>query len=114
MSVSYVKCRRCGRMQFPRARCVNCRSGEFEEVHPDWKSGRLLSFTLLYALPGRIRGEAPCAFGIAEFGGVRGFGRLKGESLRVGLRVRAEVDVVAEVDGKPVRGLVFIPEEGEQ
>ncbi len=110
-AASYVKCRKCGRIQFPRARCVECRSGEFEEVHPKWESGRLISFTLLYALPRRVKSGAPCALGIAEFGGVRSFGQLRVKNLNIGMKVKAVVDLVSEVGGKPVSGLVFTPEE---
>ncbi|MBS7246904.1 MAG: OB-fold domain-containing protein [Candidatus Jordarchaeales archaeon] len=109
--VSYVKCKRCGQIQFPRARCVKCRFDGFEEFHPGWESGSLVSFTLLHALPERARGEAPYALGIAEFGGVRCFGRVRGKDLKVGVKVRAVIDVVGEVGGAPIRGLILVPEE---
>lgn len=109
--VSYVKCKKCGHVQFPRARCVKCKFDGFEEFHPDWESGRLVSFTFLHALPERVKGEAPYALGIAEFSGVRGFGRLRGKNLKVGVKVRAVIDVVGEVGGAPIRGLILVPGE---
>jgi len=110
--LTYFKCRRCGMVQLPRARCIRCKGKDFDEYHPDVESGRLISFTILRALPGRRRGRGECAFGIVEFGGgVRGFGQLRGENLRVGMRVKPVVDVVADDDGKPVYGVVFVPRE---
>jgi len=109
-----IKCKRCGRIQYPgRIRCIKCRASEFEDVYPEpLDSGKVVTFTKLYALPETLKGEPPYVFGIVEFdNGVRIFGQIsEKEKVEIGMRVKPTYGQVSvDSEGKPALGIIFEP-----
>lgn len=102
-----IRCSKCGHVMYPRhARCLRCRSREFEEIEAQGDA-RLVTFTENRALPWGI--EERCRFlGIVEFANsVRATGWLKVEHPEIGMILRARWAPVRAVGGKDVYGLVL-------
>ncbi|MGQ9721094.1 MAG: Zn-ribbon domain-containing OB-fold protein [Candidatus Jordarchaeum sp.] len=109
-----IKCKRCGKIQYPgRARCIKCKSSEFEDIYPEpLDSGTITTFTKLYALPETLKGEPPYVFGIVEFNnGVRALGHiLENEKVEIGMKVKPTYGQVSvDPEGKPNFGIIFKP-----
>jgi uncharacterized OB-fold protein len=98
----------CGRVHYPnRSRCA-CGSCSFEPV-PLPKTGRLLTFTRLYTLPGDFE-VGDISLGIVELeNGVRMTARLEIDSPRAGMAVRGRVEVVRQDEYTRRLGMVFYP-----
>ena len=109
-----VKCKKCDKIQYPgRARCIKCKSSEFEDVYPEpIDSGTVITFTKLYALPETLKGEPPYVFGVVEFdNGVRAFGQIsEKEKVEIGMKVKPTYGKVSvDPEGKPSFGIIFEP-----
>lgn len=104
------RCRKCGHLHYPyRMVCANCGENEHNEFDPEPlpRSGTLLTYTELYALPGDF--EVPrLGLGIVELeNGVRVTGRLEIEKPRTGMKVRGEVRIVRTQAYEDRYGMVF-------
>lgn len=89
------RCTRCGARYFPpRADCYRCLSDKMA-FEPIKGSGRLLSFTTANYAPTGFEADVPYTLALAEFDGVKVFGRVSREvpveELAVGLPVRLNV-----------------------
>jgi len=105
--VNAVKCVACGKISYPmHFHCPKCGATKFEES-PIEGTGRLLTWTRAYALA--LDYEALyITLGIIEMdNGVRATGQLDIPEPASGMRVRASVGPVRNVDGKVTNGLRF-------
>lgn len=90
-----TRCVRCGARYFPpRADCFACLSDQME-FDPIRGIGRLLSFTTAHYAPTGFEADVPYTLAMAEFDGLKVFGRMSKEvppeELAVGLPVRLSV-----------------------
>ncbi len=104
------RCRLCGHLHYPyRMVCRNCGENAHNEFDPEPlpKSGTLLTFTELYALPAEY--EVPkLGLGIVELeNGIRITGQLRIDEPRMGMKVRGEVEVVRSEAYEDFHGMVF-------
>ena len=101
------KCKRCGKLHYPgHARCLKCRSTDFEEVELG-NECTLLVYTKLYALPEGIE-TSPLLLGIVEFpNGIRALGQLKGDNIKVGLKLRPGWGKLRTLGEKDIYGFRF-------
>lgn len=106
------RCRRCGELHYPyRMVCKKCKANEHNEFDPIPlpRNGRLLTFTEVYNLPPDFA-VPKLALGIVELeNGLRCLGQLKIPEPRLGMAVRAEVEVVRTGAYSRYLGLVFYP-----
>ncbi|MBC7334754.1 MAG: OB-fold domain-containing protein [Clostridia bacterium] len=93
--VAASRCTRCGARYFPpRADCYQCLGGEvvFEPVRG---TGRLISFTTANYAPTGFEADVPYTLALADFDGLKVFGRMSREvppqELAVGLAVNLAV-----------------------
>ncbi len=107
MTVEAAKCTNCGKVSYPmHFYCPACRGTKFEPV-PVEGEGKLLTWTRVYALP-LDYAQLYVTLGIVELDmGVRATGRLDIAEPKTGVRVRASIGKVREINGKDVTGLVF-------
>ncbi len=105
--VNAAKCTACGKLSYPtHYYCPACGTAEFEGV-PIEGEGTLLTFTRAYALALDFD-DLYITLGIVELDqGVRATGRLDIAEPEIGMRVRAGVAPVRNVDGRDVNGLWF-------
>jgi len=104
------RCRKCGHLHYPyRMVCAECGENEHNEFDPVPlpKSGTLLTFTDLYALPADF--EVPkLGLGIVELeNGIRITGQIAVAEPRIGMKVRGEVEVVRTEAYDSYYGMVF-------
>jgi uncharacterized OB-fold protein len=112
------KCRKCGHVQYPyRSRCRACRHVEWNgldivfDTVPLAKTGKLLTFTHLYALPGDFE-RINLSLGIVEVeGGNRITGQLKINDPQMGMKVRGKVEIVRRQGYDKYWGMVFYADE---
>jgi uncharacterized OB-fold protein len=110
------KCKKCGYVHYPyHTRCVKCghvevRKGNIEfDTVPLPKTGKLLTYTHLFALPPDFE-VVNLTFGIVELeDGHRVTGHLRCDAPKSGMKVRAEIEVVRREEYKRHFGLVFYP-----
>ncbi len=105
--VNAAKCRKCGKLTYPtHFYCPACGATEFDAV-PIEGEGRLLTWTRCYNLS-LDYDDLFIALGIVEMDiGIRALGQLRIEEPRTGMRVRATVGPVRDVNGRDVYGLIF-------
>ena len=104
-----AKCKKCGKLSYPsHFYCPACGATEFDPVAVEGQ-GTLLTWTRVYALP-LDYAQLYVALGIVEMDqGIRATGQLQVDEPVTGMRVRASVGKVREIDGKDTNGLVFQP-----
>jgi len=104
------RCLKCGRVSYPKhARCPGCGHREFEEFEVRG-TGRVLTYTKLYAVPRGVD-RIPLPLCIVEFeGGVKMTGQLTGEA-EIGSKVRPVWRRLRKVRGRDVYGFAFEPVE---
>ncbi|MFW9997508.1 MAG: Zn-ribbon domain-containing OB-fold protein [Candidatus Odinarchaeota archaeon] len=108
MPLLAYKCKNCGKLHYPRhARCLDCKSREFEEVSVPLE-GILVTYTMLKAPPTGID-RFPLYLGIIDLGEVRYTGQLEIESekIKLGMKVRGKWQKVREINGKSVNGFIW-------
>jgi len=104
-----ARCTSCGTVSYPRhAVCPACRGESFEAV-PIGGTGRVLTYTDVYALA--IDYETRyLRLAIVEFeDGTRAIGHLLDPAPSLGKRVRTTIGVVREPGEERIRGLQFVP-----
>ena len=89
-----TQCVSCKRNFFPpRADCAWCLTSEMEWIAVEGE-GKLISFTKANYAPTGFEGDTPYILALAEFNGVRVFGRLSNEAseedTKVGMVVKVE------------------------
>ena len=108
MKLYAYRCRQCGRRTDPvRLVCDRCGGQDFDQ-EPLEGTVTLLTHTRVHCLPEGI--ERPYLdFGLVEFeNGVRAAGQLRLQSTaRIGMKLRAGVDVVRVLRGEEKYGFVF-------
>ncbi len=102
-----ARCASCGRLSYPtHYYCPGCKGRRFTEV-PIEGEGTLVTWTRCYALPIEYAVRY-ITLGIVKMDmGISALGQLAIEEPALGMRVRAGVGKVREVDGADVEGLVF-------
>jgi uncharacterized OB-fold protein len=92
--VAGTKCKSCGKTYFPpRADCSNCLSSDtewFEISGP----GKLISFSTLMYAPTGFEEDLPYTIALAQFGGVKIFGRMSKDLKEEDLKIGMDVEVV--------------------
>lgn len=112
------QCKKCGHVHYPyRSRCRKCGETTFEGADIVWdtvplpSTGKLLTYTDVYALPGDFE-AVKLTLGIVELdGGLRITGQLRIDKPKTGMRVRGQVDVVRTADYTKHWGMIFYPGE---
>lgn len=108
MKLYAYRCRQCGRRTYPaRLVCDRCGGQDFDQ-EPLEGTVTLLTHTRVHCLPEGI--ERPYLdFGLVEFeNGVRAAGQLRLQNTaRIGMKLRAGVDVVRVLRGEEKYGFVF-------
>lgn len=89
-----TKCRQCGETFFPpRASCSKCLNEDMEWIKIEG-TGNLISFTKVNYAPTGFEADVPYILALADFGGIRVFGRFSkdvpDEQLTVGSPVKVE------------------------
>lgn len=112
LEILAYQCKKCGELHYPyRMVCKKCGKNEHNEFDPVPlpKEGKLLTFTNVYALPPDFN-VAKLGLGIVELkNGMRVTGQLMITHPRIGMEVRAKVEVVRESEYSKNYGMVFYP-----
>ncbi len=106
-TIDAAKCTKCGKLVYPsHFYCPQCGATQFEPV-PIQGEGTLLTFTRVYTLSLDYE-QMYLTLGIVQLDmGVRATGQLDIAEPEMGMRVKASVGQVREIDGRPVNGLHF-------
>ena len=92
--VMTTKCRKCGTRVFPpKVDCPKCLSSDVEWVEVKG-SGKLATYTIVSYGPTGFENDAPYALAIADFDGLRMFGRLSKEIKETDIKLGMPVKVV--------------------
>lgn len=107
-TVNAAKCKKCGKLSYPtHFYCPACGDMKFESV-PVEGGGTLLTFTRAYALPLDYE-VLYITLGIVQMDqGIRATGQLDMAEPVTGMRVRATVAPVRDINGRDVYGLRFV------
>ncbi|MGQ9787761.1 MAG: Zn-ribbon domain-containing OB-fold protein [Candidatus Hadarchaeaceae archaeon] len=102
------KCRSCGWVMNPKHdRCLNCKGKDFDEVELP-KTGKLVTYTKLYALPRGIE-LPPLTLGIVDFGVVKVLGQLTTDEPKIGMLLRPVWGKIRKLNDKDIYGFRFEP-----
>jgi uncharacterized OB-fold protein len=89
-----TRCRACGTPQFPpKMDCPRCLSSDVEWVEIKG-TGRLATYTVVNYGPSGFESDAPYTLAIADFDGLRVFGRLSRGVSEADIKVGMELKVV--------------------
>ncbi|MGD8997799.1 MAG: OB-fold domain-containing protein [Anaerolineae bacterium] len=101
------KCTSCGYVMNPsHFRCLHCGGREFEEIEPG-QTGKLVTYTEIFNLPWGID-ERSRTIGIVEFeDGVKAMGQIKAEKPKIGMKLKADWELVRVIRGEEVYGITF-------
>jgi len=92
--VMATRCRQCGGMYFPpKTDCPKCLSSDVEWFEISGP-GRLVTYTIVSYGPTGFENEAPYRLAVADFDGLRVFGRLSADIHEMDIRVGMELKVV--------------------
>ena len=92
--VMATRCRQCGGMYFPpKTDCPRCLSSDVEWFEITG-TGRLVTYTIVSYGPTGFENDAPYRLAIADFNGLRVFGRLNRDINEADIRVGMELKVV--------------------
>lgn len=107
-TVDAAKCKKCNHLSYPtHFYCPKCGATQFEPV-PVEGEGTLLTFTRSYALPLDYERQY-LTLGIVQMDqGIRATGQLEIAEPETGMRVRATIGTVRDVEGKSIQGLKFV------
>lgn len=108
------KCLNCGLLQHEsHLRCLNCRNEEFELIEASGQC-KLITYTILTAVPKEFLDNKPYALGIVEFeNGVRALGQISSkEDLKLGMRLKI-IPRTIQMDGKRINSYRFDPIRSE-
>jgi len=108
------KCKKCGAVHYPyRSRCKKCGHTEWKgldivfDTVPLPDTGKLLTFTDVYALPADFE-AVKLSLGIVELeGGQRMTARLNIERPEIGMKVKGKVELVRDNSYQKNFGMVF-------
>jgi len=112
--IKAIKCLNCGFMQHEsHLRCLNCRSDDFELIEASGQC-KLLTFTILTAVPKEFLEEKPYSLGVVEFeNGVRALGQISSkEDLEIGMNLRT-ISRTIQMDGKQINTYRFVTIKSE-
>jgi len=110
--IVWNKCKKCGKIQHAsHLRCISCKHDQFEVIESTGDA-KLLTYTILKAVPAEYQDQAPIAFGIFEFeNGVRAMGQITTkEGLKIGTKFKPIHSILTKnLDGNEVSGFKFEP-----
>jgi hypothetical protein len=112
--IKVIKCLKCGLLQHEsHLRCLNCKSDDFKILVASGQA-KLITFTILTAVPSQFLEKKPYALGIVEFeNGVRALGQIDSQkSLKVGMNLKA-IPSTVYIDGKQIDTYRFEPINNE-
>jgi uncharacterized OB-fold protein len=103
-----AKCAGCGKLSYPtHYYCPDCKGRRFTEVAVEG-DGTLVTWTRCYSLPIEYAVRY-ITLGIVKLDmGINALGQLAIDAPALGMRVRASVGKVREIDGNDVEGLIFM------
>ncbi len=104
-----IRCKDCGRETYPaHARCPKCASEALEPIEITG-SGKVLTYTDLYALPLDYE-RRYLRLAIVELeNGLRATGQLLDENPKIGKKVKTVIGIVRQSGDRKIHGLQFIP-----
>jgi len=107
--VTGYKCRSCSTVAYPQhALCPTCGHDGFDPVSITGE-GSVLTYTDLYALTLAYT-QRYLRLAIVQLdSGLRATGHLLDPDPQLGKRIRTQIGVVREVDGRKIYGLQFVP-----
>ncbi len=112
--IKWNKCKNCGFLQHTtHLRCLQCKSDKFESIEA---SGicKLLTYTILNALPMEFRDQESYALGVVEFkNGVKALGQLANkDNLKTGMLLQPIYKKICnDLNGTEVYSYIFKPLE---
>lgn len=109
-----IKCLNCGLLQHEsHLRCLNCRSDKFELIEASGQC-KLLTFTILSAVPKEFIDKKLYAIGVVEFeNGLRALGQISSfEDLKIGMSLRT-ISSTIQMDGQQINTYCFEPIKSE-
>ncbi len=108
---SGYKCEECGKITFlKRAVCPDCKGRKFSQTDLD-ESGKLLTYTQLYAPPEGIE-ELPLLLGIIELdNGVRLTAQITDSNIKIGDKLQPVWGKLRKIQNKEVFGFKFQPKK---
>ena len=110
--IIWKKCNNCGLLQHSsHLRCLKCKHEEFDSVTASG-SAKLLTYTILKAIPAEFRDKPQYALGVLEFeNGVKVLGQITPhDHLKVGMMMKPVYKKICNnLDGKEVYGYAFEP-----
>lgn len=110
LPVKAYKCKKCGKVHYPRHdRCLECKGREFEEI-PFGGEAKLLAYTQIFNLPWGFD-QRYLVIGVAEFkNGVKAMGQIEVDSLdklKSGTKVTAKWAPVRVTTGEDIYGIKY-------
>jgi uncharacterized OB-fold protein len=108
--IKAVKCHNCGLIQhYSHLRCLNCKSENFEDIEATGGC-RLITFTILTAVPREFLEKSSYGLGIVEFeNGVRALGQITTQKdLKTGMKL-SPIFKEFKMDGKQIYTYLFEP-----
>lgn len=108
--IEWKKCKKCGFLQYEtHLRCLKCKSHDFTKLEA-WETCKLLTYTVLTALPTEFQDKKYYALGVAEFkNGIKILGQITTpQNLRIGMDLKPEYKKVCDnLDGKEVYDFIL-------
>jgi uncharacterized OB-fold protein len=105
-----IKCSACESINvYPNFHCSNCRNASLEKIKLSGK-GKLITYTILHAVPARFKENIPLIIGLVEFeegGRISAHLDVSQDELSVGIKLEA---IFQEKDGRII--LKFKPSGG--
>ncbi|MFX1297022.1 MAG: Zn-ribbon domain-containing OB-fold protein [Promethearchaeota archaeon] len=111
-TIIWKKCKKCGKLQHSdHLRCIQCKNTTFDTVE-SFGDCKLLTYTILKAVPAEYRDKEVYALGIVEFSnGLRALGQITTtKNLKVGMKLKPKFGKLTDnLDGKEVSGILYEP-----
>jgi len=111
-NIKWKKCKKCGYLQHnSHLRCLKCKNEIFEEIKPKGYA-KLLTYTILKAVPMEFRDKDSYALGIVEFeNGVKALGQItEKENLTIGMKLEPiYMKICDDLNGKEIESYKFKP-----
>ncbi|MCP4762088.1 MAG: hypothetical protein GY870_09915 [archaeon] len=110
--IEWNKCNKCGYLQHKtHLRCLKCKYTQFETVFITGDC-KLLTFTILKAIPLEFRNKKSYALGIVEFkNGIKALGQITTtKNLKIGMKLKPIYQKICEnLNGEINFGFIFEP-----
>jgi uncharacterized OB-fold protein len=104
------KCKKCGFLQHPsHLRCLQCKNNTFDVVEAKGNC-KLITYTVLYAVPSEYKDKQSYALGIVEFeNGIKTLGQIyPKDNLKIGMKLKPVYEKLCDnFNGKEIYSYVF-------